>query len=83
MLNLWDSKDFKHYLRMAEIYRKEGKECERRGDLEGAYVEFARAAILVLEKLPMHRDFNMLNANQRQNLSLVCISTVISPLPFS
>jgi STAM-binding protein len=75
MLDLWDdTKDFKHYLRMAEKYRKEGKECAKKGDLEGAFVELARAATLVLEKLPMHRDYNgMLNANQRQNLSLVRI----------
>ncbi|KAF8965809.1 hypothetical protein BDZ97DRAFT_757742 [Flammula alnicola] len=72
MEDLWDdSKDFKHYLRVAEKYRKEGKECARRGDLEGAFVELARAATLVLEKLPMHRDYNVkLNANQRQNLAL-------------
>ena len=80
MLDLWDdTKDFKHYLRMAEKYRKEGKDCARKGDLEGAFVALARAATLVLEKLPMHRDYNgMLNANQRQNLSLVRISTIIS-----
>ncbi|KAF8960631.1 hypothetical protein BDZ97DRAFT_1832849 [Flammula alnicola] len=72
MEDLWDdSKDFKHYLRVAEKYRKDGKECTRRGVLEGAFVELARAATLVLEKLSMHRDYNFkLNANQRQNLAL-------------
>jgi STAM-binding protein len=75
MQNLWDeSKDFKHYLRMAEKYRREGKECAKKGDLEGAFVQLARAATLVLEKLPMHRDYKgILNDNQRQNLSLVRI----------
>ena len=83
ILNLWDdSQDVKHYLTMAEKYRKEGQECARRGDLEGAYIELARAATLMLEKLPVHRDYNgMLNANQRNNLSLVRISTVILPFP--
>ena len=83
MLDLWDdTKDFKHYLRMAEKYRKEGKEYVRKGDLESAFVELARAATLVLEKLPLHRDYNsMLNANQRHNLSLVRISTIISLFP--
>jgi len=82
MLNLWDeSKDFKHYLRMAEKYRKEGKECAKKGDLEGAFVQLARAATLVLEKLPMHRDYNgILNANQRQNLGLVRIYLFLSKL---
>jgi STAM-binding protein len=73
MLDLYDdTKDFKYYLRTAEKYRKEGKECARRGDLEGAFVELARAATLVLEKLPVHRDYQtMLNPSQRQNLALV------------
>jgi len=73
MLDLWDdSKEFKHYLRVAERYRREGKECAKRGDLESAFVELARAATLVLEKLPLHREYNtVLNANQRHNLALV------------
>ncbi|KDR66414.1 hypothetical protein GALMADRAFT_1148554 [Galerina marginata CBS 339.88] len=68
----WDeTKEFKQHLRIAEKYRKEGKECLKRGDLEGAFVELARAATLVLERLPSHRDYNtMLNASQRHNLSL-------------
>jgi len=67
-----DSKDFKFYLRLAEKYRREGKECAKRGDLEGAFVELARAATLVLEKLPLHKDYYVvLNANQRHNLGLV------------
>ncbi|KAF9531213.1 hypothetical protein CPB83DRAFT_849571 [Crepidotus variabilis] len=72
MVDLWDdTKDFKYYLRLAEKYRKEGKECAKRGDLEGAFVELARAATLVLEKLPMHKDYySVLNSNQRQNLGL-------------
>lgn len=69
-----DSKDFKHFLRLAEKHRKEGKECAKRGDLEGAFVELARAATLVLEKLPMHKDYHaILNATQRHNLGLVRI----------
>lgn len=71
---LWDdSKDFKYYLRLAENHRNEGKELAKRGDLEGAFVELARAATLVLEKLPMHKDYhNVLSSSQQHNLSLVC-----------
>jgi STAM-binding protein len=74
-INLYDdSKDFKYYLRLAEKHRKEGKEFAKRGDLEGAFVELARAATLVLEKLPMHKDYHsVLNPMQRQNLGLVRI----------
>lgn len=80
MLDLWDeSKDFKYYLRLAEKHRKEGKECAKRGDLEGAFVELARAATLVLEKLPMHKDYhNVLNANQRHNLGLVSVLCIVT-----
>lgn len=74
-VNLYDdSKDFKYYLRLAEKHRKDGKESAKRGDLEGAFVELARAATLVLEKLPMHKDYqNVLNPTQRHNLGLVRI----------
>lgn len=73
LVDLWDeTKDFKYYLRVAEKYRKDGKEFARKGDLEGAFIQLARAATLVLEKLPNHRDYNdMLNSNQRHNLALV------------
>ncbi|PPQ96322.1 hypothetical protein CVT26_005685 [Gymnopilus dilepis] len=73
MGDLWDeNKGFKHYLRVAEKYRREGKECAKRGDLEGAFVQLARAATLALEKLPLHRDYyGVLNESQRYNLSLV------------
>ncbi|KAF8909812.1 hypothetical protein CPB84DRAFT_1673208 [Gymnopilus junonius] len=75
MDDLWDeNKDFKHYLRVAERYRREGKECAKRGDLEGAFVQLARAATLVLEKLPLHKDYyGILSENQRHNLSLVSL----------
>ncbi|KAF5325172.1 hypothetical protein D9619_010079 [Psilocybe cf. subviscida] len=72
MLNLYDhTKEFSYHLRLAEKYRKEGKESAKRGDLEAAFVELLRAATLVLEKLPGHRGYQtMLNLSQRQNLAL-------------
>ncbi|PPQ79036.1 hypothetical protein CVT25_002345 [Psilocybe cyanescens] len=71
-VDVWDdSREFKHHLRAAEKYRREGKECAKKGDLETAFVQLARAATLVLEKLPSHRDYNtVLNVNQRHNLGL-------------
>ena len=70
----WDkSKGFKYHLKLAEKYRREGKEYERSGDMENAFVEFAKAASLVLELLPEHPDyFAKLKPNQRDNLRLVC-----------
>lgn len=73
--NLWDDRsDLKHYLRMAEKYRKDARHYASQGDLENAFVAYARAATLVLERLPHHHDYQTaLNATQRHNLSLVCI----------
>ena len=70
----WDeSKGFKYHLKLAEKYRREGKEYARSGDMENAFVELAKAATLVLERLPEHPDYNAkLNPNQRHNLGLVC-----------
>jgi len=79
--NLWDdsassTKDFKAYLRLAERYRKEGKDAAKKGDYEHAFVMLAKAATLVLEKLPSHRDYQtVLSASQRANLSLVRFSS--------
>ena len=71
--NLWDeNKDLKHYLRVAEKCRHDGKEFVRTGDLENAFIQFTRATTLVLEKLPQHRDYySLLKPPQRQNLRLV------------
>ncbi|KAH8827112.1 hypothetical protein DL96DRAFT_1232990 [Flagelloscypha sp. PMI_526] len=70
--NNWDpSKDLKFYLKQAEKFRKVGKEYADSGDIESAFIEYARAATLVLEKLPQHKDYHtMLSKQQRQNLSL-------------
>ncbi|KAI5891053.1 uncharacterized protein SCHCODRAFT_02628001 [Schizophyllum commune H4-8] len=70
--NLWDDrKDLKFYLRQAEQYRKDGKAFAAHGDHENAFVSFARAATLVLDKLPMHRDYRtMLSDKHRHNLGL-------------
>ena len=72
--NIWDEKrELKHFLRIAERSRKDGKEFLKQGDLENAFVAYARAATLVLEKLPTHKDYKkFLNESQRYNLSLVC-----------
>jgi hypothetical protein len=69
-----ETKGFRHYLRQAEKYRCTAKELLQEGDLEAAFVDFAKAATLVVEKLPTHRDyFTVLTSEQRHNLGLVCI----------
>jgi USP8 dimerisation domain len=65
-------RDLKYHLRNADKFRRTAKELVKAGDLEAAFVEFAKAATLVLEKLPYHRDYHsVLTAEQRHNLALV------------
>jgi STAM-binding protein len=67
-----ERREIKQHLRDAEKYRRTAKELVKAGDLETAFVEFAKAATLVLEKLPTHRDYlTTLNKEQRSNLALV------------
>ncbi|TFY76569.1 hypothetical protein EWM64_g7444 [Hericium alpestre] len=68
----WDSqKPLKHWLRTAESSRSAGKRYAEQGDLENAFVELARAATIVLERLPAHQDYRvLLNSQQRHNMGL-------------
>ena len=70
---LWDpSKPLKHWLRTAEKARKLGNTYVEAEDYELAFIEYARAATLVLEKLPTHSEYKtLLSSTQRSNLGLV------------
>ncbi|KAJ3000434.1 hypothetical protein NUW54_g6783 [Trametes sanguinea] len=53
--DLWDpSKGLKHWLRTAEKARRTGDSLVQIRDYEGAFMEYAKAATIVLEKLPTH-----------------------------
>ncbi|KAI5119469.1 hypothetical protein M0805_007203 [Coniferiporia weirii] len=67
---IWDpSKDFKFWLKFAERARHAGQDHDLRGDLENAFVEYAKAATLILDKIPTHRDYQTrLDATQRETL---------------
>lgn len=69
----WDtSKGVKYWLKAGENHRRAGKGYVEVGDLESAFVEYAKAATIVLERLPGHRDYStILTAEQRHNLGLV------------
>ena len=71
--NLWDpSKGLKPWLRTAEKSRRTAEALLQAKDYEGAFVEFAKAATIVLEKLPTHREYQtLLNTDQRHNLGMV------------
>ncbi|KAI0634310.1 hypothetical protein C8Q77DRAFT_1110992 [Trametes polyzona] len=70
--NLWNpSLGLKHWLRTAEKARRTAESLVRAHDYEGAFVEYAKAATIVLEKLPTHPEYQtLLNADQRSNLGM-------------
>ena len=74
----WDrNKSLKHWLRTAELARKAGKQFAEDGDYERSFVQLARAATIILERMPTHKDYHtLLSADQRRNLVLVSPSTL-------
>ena len=75
--DLWDpNKHLKHWLRTAELARKSGKQYAENGDYERSFVQLARAASIILEKMPTHKDYHtLLTSSQRNNLVLVSLSS--------
>jgi STAM-binding protein len=70
-----DVRPFKAWLRIAENARRGAKSFSEQGDLESAFVEYAKAATIVLEKIPAHPDYRvLLNTTQRHNMGLVSYS---------
>ncbi|KAG8894650.1 hypothetical protein FRC01_012842, partial [Tulasnella sp. 417] len=63
------SRELKDQLRAAEHLRKLGKESERAGDLENAFVNFARAATIILDKIPRHTEYHKLSHGQKDTLA--------------
>lgn len=67
-----DSRPFNAWLRLAETARVNAKDFQEQGDFESAFVEFAKAASIVLEKIPEKRDYRVVfNQTQRHTLGLV------------
>jgi len=65
--DLWDpSKDLKHRLRTVELARKSGKQYADDRDYERSFIQFSRAASIILEKMPTHKDYyTRLTTSQR------------------
>ena len=75
-----DPKTFKSWLRIAENARGNAKNFQEKGDFESAFVEFAKAATIVLEKIPAHPDYRvLLSTTQRHNMGLVSNLYLIGP----
>ena len=81
-----DVRPFKAWLRIAETARRDAKGFQERSDLKSAFIEFARAATIVLEKIPSHADYKvLLSQTQRYNMGLVSgfnqLAPYVSPVP--
>jgi hypothetical protein len=67
-----DSLSVKQALRAAHRYRNAGYAHIDNGDLEMGFVELARAATIVMEKIPAHKDYQTaLSPTMRKNLGSV------------
>jgi STAM-binding protein len=63
---------FKTWLRIAENARRSAKTYREQDELESAFVEYAKAAIISLEKIPGHPDYTIrLNSTQRHDMNFV------------
>ncbi|KAI0061283.1 hypothetical protein BV25DRAFT_1770790, partial [Artomyces pyxidatus] len=61
-----------HWLRFAEVARRAGDRGLDSGHLEYAFVEYAKASIVVVEVLPQHRDYDkLLTGRQQTDLDVV------------
>ncbi|KAF8513232.1 hypothetical protein JB92DRAFT_236559 [Gautieria morchelliformis] len=61
--------DIKQDLRYAEVYRSEGNKDLQAGDLEWAFIHFARTATLVLHRIPTNSHYNEMKHAHRANLT--------------
>jgi hypothetical protein len=77
--DLWDpNKHLKHWLTTATLARKSGKQYAENGDYERSFIQLARAASIILEKMPTHKDYHTLLTNSQRN-NLVLVSLYLFP----
>lgn len=69
------SKSLKDLLRIATAQRDAGDAAKTAGDVEGAFIHYAKASTLMLEELPTHPRFGELTSSQKD--AVVVVSAVI------
>ncbi|KAG8798831.1 hypothetical protein FRC17_007308, partial [Serendipita sp. 399] len=62
------SRGIKDWLRVADALRKQGQQASAEGDIQAAFLYFARSATYILEKIPRHPNYEDLNPVQKSNL---------------
>ncbi|KAF8261679.1 hypothetical protein EI94DRAFT_1468512, partial [Lactarius quietus] len=61
-----------NWLRLAESAERNARKFQKEGNLESAYIEFARAATILLEKVPSHPEYGvLLTSTERHDIGLV------------
>ena len=77
---IWEtSNDFKVWLKAAERARHAAQDSDQHKEYENAFVEYARAATLILDKVPSHREYyTRLDGAQRNTLVSVCCAKIHS-----
>jgi hypothetical protein len=65
------SRSLKDLLRIATLERKAGDEAKSAGDVESAFIHFAKASTLMLDELPTHPRFVELTPSQKEAVQLV------------
>ena len=72
----WDpNKSLKYWLHTTDLARKSAKQHALNGDYQRSFVQFARVASMILEKMPTHKDYDtLLTSDQRNNLIAVRLS---------
>jgi STAM-binding protein len=67
-----DVRPLKAWLGIAENALRDARSFCEQGDLDSAFVEYAKAATSVLERIPAHPDYRvLLDERQRHNMGLV------------
>lgn len=75
-----DVRPLKAWLRIAENARRSAKNFDEQGDLDSAFVHYAKAATIVLEKIPGHPDYRvLLSTTQRHNMGLLSEFSSLGP----
>ena len=64
-------RSFKDQLHAIGVLRSQSILHHKKGDLENAFLYMARAAALILEKLPSHAQYDILSSKQKIDLAAV------------
>ena len=75
-----DPRPLETWLRTAENARRNAKTFQEQGNVELAFMEYAKAATIVLEKIPFHPEYRvLLGTAQQHNVALVSYDCLMVP----